>query len=95
MTFYTPEDDRDENGMGNNVLYLDGDTGTIIGERVPGQGTWGDVFMQAQLPLHSGRLLGTPGRVLISLMGVFVATLSVTGLLIWLRKRRARTGKSV
>ncbi|GFN28187.1 peptidase [Achromobacter denitrificans] len=95
VTFYTPEDDRDENGMGNNVLYLDGDTGTIIGERVPGQGTWGDVFMQAQLPLHSGRLLGTPGRVLISLMGVFVATLSVTGLLIWLRKRRARTGKSV
>ncbi|CAB3725962.1 Uncharacterized iron-regulated membrane protein [Achromobacter denitrificans] len=95
VTFYTPEEDRDENGMGNNVLYLDGDTGTIIGERVPGQGTWGDVFMQAQLPLHSGRLLGTPGRVLISLMGVFVATLSVTGLLIWLRKRRARTGKSV
>ena len=41
VTFYTPEDDRDENGMCNNVLYLDGDTGTIIGERVPGQGTWG------------------------------------------------------
>ncbi|MDQ1760652.1 PepSY-associated TM helix domain-containing protein [Achromobacter aegrifaciens] len=90
VTFYTPEDDRDENGMGNNVLYLDGDTGTIVGERVPGQGTWGDVFMQAQLPLHSGRLLGTPGRVLISFMGIFVATLSVTGLVIWVRKRRGK-----
>ncbi|MGE8615584.1 MAG: PepSY-associated TM helix domain-containing protein [Achromobacter veterisilvae] len=92
VTFYTPEDDRDENGMGNNVLYLDGNTGTVVGEKVPGQGTWGDVFMQAQLPLHSGRLLGTPGRVLMSFMGIFVATLSVTGLVIWLRKRRARTG---
>lgn len=90
VTFYTPEDDRDENGMGNNVLYLDGDTGTIVGERVPGQGTWGDVFMQAQLPLHSGRLLGMPGRVLISFMGIFVATLSVTGLVIWVRKRRGK-----
>ncbi|WP_341865782.1 PepSY-associated TM helix domain-containing protein [Achromobacter insolitus] len=46
--------------------------------------------MQAQLPLHSGRLLGTPGRVLMSLMGLAVAALSVTGLVIWVRKRRAR-----
>jgi len=61
---------------------------------VPGQGSNGDVFMQAQLPLHSGRLMGTPGRVLMSFMGIFVAALSMTGLVIWARKRRARiTGK--
>jgi len=43
------------------------------------------------LPLHSGRIVGTPGRVLISLIGIFVAALSVTGVVIWARKRRART----
>lgn len=91
VTFFTPENDRDDNGMGNEVLYLDGNTGTVLGEHVPGQGSWGDVFMQAQLPLHSGRIVGTPGRVLISLIGIFVAALSVTGVVIWARKRRART----
>ncbi|WP_353235304.1 PepSY-associated TM helix domain-containing protein [Diaphorobacter ruginosibacter] len=90
VTFFTPENDRDDDGMGNEVLYLDGDTGAILGDKVPGQGSAGDVFMQAQLPLHSGRILGTPGRVLMSFMGVFIAALSVTGLLIWVRKRRAR-----
>jgi len=90
VTFFTPDNDRDDNGLGNEVLYLDGGTGAILGVKVPGEGTWGDVFMQAQLPLHSGRLLGTPGRVLMSLLGLAVAALSVTGLVIWVRKRRAR-----
>ncbi|MEK7943708.1 PepSY-associated TM helix domain-containing protein [Pigmentiphaga sp. YJ18] len=90
VAFFTPENDRDDDGMGNEVLYLDGDSGAVVGETVPGQGTAGDVFMQAQLPLHSGRLLGMPGRVLMSFMGVFVAVLSVTGLVIWVRKRRGR-----
>lgn len=95
VAFFTPENDRDDDGMGNEVLYLDGDTGAIVGEKVPGQGTWGDVFMQAQLPLHSGRLLGTPGRVLMSLMGISVAALSLTGLAIWIRKRLARTAQKL
>ncbi|MDH1703165.1 PepSY-associated TM helix domain-containing protein [Comamonas terrigena] len=90
VAFFTPDNDRDDNGMGNEVLYLDGDTGAIVGDKVPGHGSAGDVFMQAQLPLHSGRILGTPGRVAVSAMGVLVAMLSVTGVVIWVRKRRAR-----
>ncbi|MNO08416.1 hypothetical protein D3C81_2310440 [compost metagenome] len=46
--------------------------------------------MQAQLPLHSGRILGLPGRILISAMGLVIAMLSVTGVIIWWRKRAAR-----
>ena len=45
--------------------------------------------MQAQFPLHSGRILGVPGRILVSIMGIVVAALSVTGVVIWLRKRRS------
>ena len=46
--------------------------------------------MQAQFPLHSGRIVGLFGRILISIMGLVVAALSVTGVVIWWRKRRAR-----
>jgi uncharacterized iron-regulated membrane protein len=41
-------------------------------------------------PLHSGRILGVTGRVLMSLTGVLVAMLCATGVLIWARKRRSR-----
>jgi uncharacterized iron-regulated membrane protein len=46
--------------------------------------------VQAQFPLHSGRILGLPGRILISFMGVVVAMLSVTGVIVWWRKRASK-----
>lgn len=46
--------------------------------------------MQAQFPLHSGRILGMPGRILVSLLGLVVAMLSLTGIVIWAKKRRSR-----
>jgi uncharacterized iron-regulated membrane protein len=100
--FYSPEvstygvgfsrsgDDHGDAGLGNAWLYLDADSGHVIGAAVPGEGSAGDVFMQAQFPLHSGRILGLTGRILISLMGVIVAMLSATGVVIWMHRRRAR-----
>jgi hypothetical protein len=61
-----------------------------IGAQIPGRGSAGDIFMQAQLPLHSGRIIGLTGRILVSALGVVVAMLSATGLLIWMKKARAR-----
>ncbi|MBI1753043.1 MAG: PepSY domain-containing protein [Acidobacteria bacterium] len=78
-----------DGGLGNPWLYLDAHGGETIGADVPGTGTAGDIFLQAMFPLHSGRILGWPGRLLVSLMGLAVATLSATGILIWLRRRRA------
>jgi uncharacterized iron-regulated membrane protein len=77
-------------GVGPQAIYVDGNDGQVIGARQPWKGTLADVFIQAQFPVHSGRILGLPGRVLISLMGIVVAALSVTGVVIWHRKRRAR-----
>ena len=67
----------------------------MLGERQPWKGTAADIFVQAQFPLHSGRILGLPGRILISLMGIVVAMLSVTGVIIWWRKRASRAGMSI
>ena len=90
VSFFHPGGDHGAAGVGPPVLYYDGIQGRLIGDRQPWKGTAADLFVQAQFPLHSGRILGLPGRILISGMGIAVAALSVTGVMIWARKRRAR-----
>lgn len=90
IAFFHPEDDHGAGGVGHREIDLDSRDGRLLGERQPWQGTAADIFVQAQFPLHSGRILGLPGRILISVMGLVVAMLSVTGVYIWWRKRRAR-----
>nr|WP_221208197.1 PepSY-associated TM helix domain-containing protein [Pseudoduganella violacea] len=90
VSFFKPGDDHGSGGVGPAVLYFDGEDGRLLGDRQPWKGTAADIFVQAQFPLHSGRILGLPGRVLISFMGIVVAMLSVTGVIIWWRKRASR-----
>jgi len=88
--FYTPGNDHGDGGLGNPWLYFDGQTGAPAGSELPGRGSAGDIFMQLQFPLHSGRILGVTGRVLITALGLVIAMLSVTGVVIWAKKRRVR-----
>jgi uncharacterized iron-regulated membrane protein len=88
--FFAPGNDHGDGGLGNPWLYFDGQGGRFIGAVEPGVGSAGDIFMQAQFPLHSGRIFGLPGRILVSLLGLAVAMLSVTGVVIWARKRAGR-----
>jgi uncharacterized iron-regulated membrane protein len=91
VSFFEPGDDHGAAGVGPPMLFYDGQDGTLLGDRLPWKGTMADVFVQAQFPVHSGRILGLPGRILISAMGLVVAALSVTGVVIWYRKYRARS----
>jgi uncharacterized iron-regulated membrane protein len=88
--FFDLDNDHGDGSLGNPWLYFDGSDGKYVGGSIPGTGSAGDLFMQAQFPLHSGRLFGVAGRVFVSFMGLVVAMLSVTGIVIWARKRRAR-----
>lgn len=90
VSMYRPGDDHGSGGVGPALLYYDGGDGRLLGERQPWKGSAADIFVQAQFPLHSGRILGLPGRILISCMGLVVAMLSVTGVIIWWRKRASR-----
>jgi uncharacterized iron-regulated membrane protein len=90
VSLYKPGDDHGTGGVGPALLYYDGTDGRLLGDRQPWKGTAADIFVQAQFPLHSGRILGLPGRILISAMGIVVAMLSVTGVIIWWRKRASR-----
>lgn len=88
--FHEPDASHGDGGLGNNTLYFDGADAAALGALEPGKGSAGDIFLQAQFPLHSGRIIGIPGRVIVSISGLLVATLSITGVVIWMNKRRAR-----
>lgn len=90
VSFFEPGDDHGAAGVGQAALYYDSEDGRRLGTKLPWVGTAADIFVQMQFPMHSGRILGLPGRILISAMGLVVAALSVTGVVIWWRKRRAR-----
>jgi len=95
LQFFYPENGHGAGGVGHKRLYYDGMDGRYLGDRQPWKGTAADIFLQAQFPLHSGRILGLPGRILISAMGIVVAMLSITGVVIWWRKRGSRRDYAV
>ncbi|HWU00231.1 MAG TPA: PepSY-associated TM helix domain-containing protein [Terriglobales bacterium] len=86
--FFPATNDRGT-GLGTPILYLDDRSGAVIRADVPGEGSAGDIFTQAQFPLHSGQIGGLAGRIIVSLLGWVVAGLSITGVILWWRKRRA------
>jgi len=77
-------------GFGSPLITIALDTGAIVQTTIPPEGKLGDLILQFQDPFHSGRLAGMAGRILVCLSGIVTALLSVTGVLIWERKRRAR-----
>jgi len=96
--FFSPETgvygvgfgDHHAAGLGAPYLFFDSATGRVMSEHVPGKGTAGDVVLQTMFPLHSGQIIGLPGRIAICLTGIAVAMLSVTGVVIWAKKRKGR-----
>lgn len=92
VNFFHGNDEHASWGLGNPWIYVDAQTAEYLGDRVPGTGSAGDLFLQAQLPLHTGRIAGTTGRIAISVLGLLVAALSATGVWLWMRRmRRMRT----
>lgn len=83
--------------LGFEQVFLDADTGQLRGRRGYGSGTTADKFLAWQFPLHSGQILGLPGRIVVCITGLATAMLSITGVLIWNRKRQSkgRAGRPV
>ena len=86
------EEDIADYGM--TEMYVDASNGTVRHVRSRTAETAGDTFLAWQFPLHSGRAFGLTGRILICVTGLVVTMLSVTGLVIWLKKRRTRQVRS-
>ena len=77
------------------MVLLDAGTGHVVGWEWPLGHTRGDAFHAPLAPLHVGALFGLPHRLALCALGVATAVLSVTGVLIWLQRRRARSRATV
>ena len=58
VSFFEPGHEHGDVGLGNPSLFFEGRDGALAGANIPGAGSVGDIFLQAQFPLHSGRILG-------------------------------------
>ena len=82
---------RDINDLfGQTWIYVDAVTGDRIGFYLPTGEASGDTFTTWITTLHIARIWGLPYRILVTVLGILVIMLSVTGVLIWWRKRGAR-----
>ena len=75
-------------------LSFDADTGALKHVWLPSGQHGGDTVSSWLYALHTANVFGLPYRIFVCLLGLAVAMLSVTGVIIWLQKRRARLGKA-
>jgi uncharacterized iron-regulated membrane protein len=78
------------NEGGRTMLWLDGMTGRPLHWDDPIGRTGADRLSTWLQMLHMAEVFGLPYRISVSVLGIAVTMLSVTGVLIWLKKRSAR-----
>lgn len=91
VSMKSPSDLTKEVGM--TKVYVNAITGELMHVHDRSQETAGDTFNAWQLPLHSGRVFGLLGQIIILLSGIVITIICVTGFLIYLKKARARDAK--
>lgn len=82
-------DPRDLSPNGMRIVWLAAD-GRVLEDRHETEGTFADKALAWMFPLHSGMAFGTVGRIIIATTGIGIASMIVTGVLLWRRKRVAR-----
>ncbi|MEM7098414.1 MAG: PepSY-associated TM helix domain-containing protein [Pseudomonadota bacterium] len=75
---------------GSIEVMFDATTGEYFGEFLSLGEASGDTITEWILSLHMASVWGLPYRIFVTLLGILVAGVSVTGVLIWWRKRQAR-----
>ncbi|MFD0912076.1 PepSY-associated TM helix domain-containing protein [Methylophilus luteus] len=74
----------------NTAVMFNANSGERLAVYLPTGAAAGDSITQWLLALHTAKVWGLPMQIFVSAMGVGVFGLSVTGVLIWLKKRQAR-----
>ena len=74
---------------GNTRVFVDMRTPRIVGALAPETRSAGDTFAAWQFPLHTGQFLGIGGQLLWGVLGLLPLLMAITGITIWLKKRRS------
>ncbi|MGA8170664.1 MAG: PepSY-associated TM helix domain-containing protein [Methylocystis sp.] len=72
------------------ALWLDGDTGALARFDAPTGEHSGNTVTAWLRALHMGHVFGLPYRMFVCVLGLIISMLSVTGIYIWWKKRKAR-----
>jgi uncharacterized iron-regulated membrane protein len=80
--------ERAPKGGATSVMF-DGDTGAFRVLSQPTGERTGNTVESWLYALHMARIFGMPYRILVCVLGLLVTMLSVTGIYLWLKKRRA------
>jgi uncharacterized iron-regulated membrane protein len=73
---------------GSTLVYFDGDSGSAKGAWLPTGTASGDTIHSWLVSLHMAAIGGLPYQIFIMLLGLVVASLSVSG--VWWKKRQGR-----
>jgi uncharacterized iron-regulated membrane protein len=87
---YRVHSSRDLIKWGATSVTIDATTGALKGVEVPTGDAAGTTFTNWINALHQATVFGTPYRIFVSCMGILLAALAVTGVLIWWRKAMVR-----
>lgn len=82
--------ENDTKGM--NRIHVDGVTGAVVAARALDRQPPGNRLYEWMYPLHTGKLVGWPHRVVLVLAGLAPLVSLATGLILW--RSRAKRGKS-
>lgn len=82
---------KDKPGIGDGSVSVSTVSGLVSGHSLAGFRSFESIADSARERVHSGRIIGLPGRVLVFLCGWAVALLSITGVIIWFKRRSVRS----
>ncbi|NCD71849.1 PepSY-associated TM helix domain-containing protein [Mucilaginibacter agri] len=77
-----------------DAAFFDSHTGGLIKKLPYSEVSTGTKVRRMILPIHTGSLLGWPTKLLYLLVSLFTASLPITGMLIWLGKRKKTKKKT-
>ncbi|GAC1325725.1 MAG: PepSY domain-containing protein [Collimonas sp.] len=83
-----PDDIQDG---GSVRVFIDAADGHVLRSLDPLNGSAGDTFMGVQYGLHTGQIMGLPGKILVAFLGLLPLLFMITGIAIWLQKRKSET----
>lgn len=78
---------------GRSTVVFSGGDGHLIKVELPAGQNGANTFTNWIMALHMGMVFGLPYRIAVSLIGMLVTMLSVTGVVIWMKKRSGRIGR--
>lgn len=88
--YFSTDRDFTERG-GRSLVVFDSDSGELRKLLLPQGANGANTFTEWMIALHMGRVWGLLYRVAVTAIGLLVTVLSITGVLIWMRKRQARS----